>query len=74
MVVCGKITNYKGNLLETKKFQAYTVSINGETSLGIVDIQTASIKDDSIYDLFGRRQTNPNKGLYIKNGKKVIVK
>ena len=74
VVVCGKITNYKGNLLETKQFQAYTVSINGETSLGIVDIQTASIKDDSIYDLFGRRQTNPNKGLYIKNGKKVIVK
>ena len=33
-----------------------------------------SKKDDVYYDLQGRRVLNPTKGLYIVNGKKVIVK
>lgn len=30
--------------------------------------------DDNVYDLLGRRVQNPTKGLYIVNGKKVIIK
>ena len=32
------------------------------------------IKHDEVYDLQGRQVTNPQHGLYIKNGKKIIVK
>ena len=30
--------------------------------------------DDAVYDLQGRRVSKPTKGLYIVNGKKVIIK
>ena len=30
--------------------------------------------DGAVYDLNGRRVTNPRKGLYIKNGKKFVIK
>lgn len=44
------------------------------------DDETTGIKlvraedDDSYYDLNGRKVLNPKKGLYINNGKKVVVK
>ena len=31
-------------------------------------------KDDELYSLQGRQVTNPQKGIYIKNGKKIVVK
>ena len=73
VVVCGKITNYRGNKLETLQLQAYVKSINGETS-GIVEVQADANKDDAIYDLLGRRQANPHKGVYIRGGKKILIK
>ena len=33
-----------------------------------------SVNDNAIYDLSGRRVENPTKGIYIMNGKKVVVK
>lgn len=36
--------------------------------------QSESQADEVIYDLQGRRITNPVKGLYIVNGKKVVIK
>lgn len=49
------------------------ISFGGTT--GIVNL-TPSFSDnaDIIYDLNGRRIVNPTKGLYIVNGKKVIIK
>ena len=44
----------------------------GETT-GIKDITVETANDD-MYDLQGRRIVNPDKGVYIKNGKKVVVK
>jgi hypothetical protein len=73
VVVCGKITNFRGNILETLQLQAYVKSINGETS-GIVEVQADANKDDAIYDLLGRRQANPHKGFYIRGGKKILIK
>ena len=40
-------------------------------------IMTIELSDDDkavIYDLNGRRVEQPSKGIYIKNGKKVVVK
>lgn len=46
---------------------------NGTT--GISDaVKREEIKDNVYYDLSGRRVENPTKGLYIVNGKKVVIK
>lgn len=41
---------------------------------GIKSIETAKKNDGVYYDLSGRSISNPTKGLYIVNGKKVIIK
>ena len=43
-----------------------------ETS--VRDIRDSSIKDDRYYNLQGQRVLSPKKGIYIINGKKVVVK
>ena len=41
---------------------------------GIEEVKTAKEQSPYYYDLQGRRLINPTKGLYIHNGKKVIVR
>ena len=43
----------------------------GTTAVNIVKTQMA---DGQYYNLAGQRVSNPTKGLYILNGKKVIIK
>ena len=44
------------------------------TTTGINTVQpVAEKKNDVIYDLQGRRVTNPSRGIYIVNGKKVVI-
>ena len=43
------------------------ITING------IDINDSKV-DDSVYDLMGRKVCKPAKGIYIKNGKKIIIK
>jgi len=52
-----------------------SMSFDGGTS-GITSVEEddASVRDGKIYDLQGRRVTTPTRGMYIKNGKKYIVK
>ena len=37
-------------------------------------IEVKEVNDDRFYDLSGRRVSKPTKGIYVKNGKKVVVK
>lgn len=47
----------------------------GVNTTGIEEIETQDTrKDYPFYDLSGRRVMNPSKGLYIVNGKKIIIK
>lgn len=46
---------------------------DGETT-GIANVNVNANSNSSWYDLSGRRVANPTKGLYIVNGKKVIIK
>ncbi|MCR4604003.1 MAG: hypothetical protein K5683_10815 [Prevotella sp.] len=39
-----------------------------------IDAIEVSDGDDALYDLQGRMVTNPDKGIYIRNGKKIIIK
>ena len=44
------------------------------TTTGINTVQpSVEKKNDVIYDLQGRRVTNPSRGIYIVNGKKVVI-
>ncbi len=45
-----------------------------DTANGITEIENAQSATDNIYDLSGRRVANPQKGIFIINGKKAIVK
>lgn len=41
---------------------------------GIEDITTGKQSSNAFFDLQGRKVKNPTKGLYIKDGKKVLIK
>jgi hypothetical protein len=41
---------------------------------GINQVESSKLKADSYYDLMGRKVANPTKGVYIHNGKKVVIK
>lgn len=49
------------------------LSLNNETS-GISQIENKAMKNENVFDLQGRRVSQSQKGLYIKGGKKVIMK
>ena len=54
--------------------RALSIVFEGETT-GISTVKTdADTKDAVIYDLQGRRVMQPTKGLFIVNGKKVVIK
>lgn len=44
------------------------------TPAGIIQVALPPYKDDRIYNLRGQQVTNPGRGIYIKNGKKYILK
>ncbi|MBQ3698785.1 MAG: C10 family peptidase [Prevotella sp.] len=53
---------------------AYT-SVNIKQATGISDTTVKTAADDgTLYDLQGRRASNPKQGLYIKNGRKHVIK
>ena len=54
--------------------RALSIVFEGETT-GISTVKTAADKmDGEWYDLSGRRIAQPTKGIYVKNGRKVIVR
>ena len=46
------------------------IEVNGVNEV----IEVNGVNDDRFYDLSGRRVAKPTKGLYIHNGKKVVIK
>ena len=51
-----------------------TITFDDNNTTGIKNISEQTNNDDAIYTLNGTRVDHPVKGLYIKNGKKYIVK
>ena len=45
-----------------------------DTSTGINIVERTNCERTSIYDLMGRRISQPTKGLYIINGRKTMIK
>ena len=48
--------------------------VKGNDSTGISDIEAETTDTKVIYNLRGQRVDHPTKGLYIINGKKVVIK
>ena len=49
------------------------ISLNRETT-GIKENTSCGVIDNKCYDLFGHQINKPTKGVYIKNGKKYVIK
>jgi hypothetical protein len=60
--------------LEIPSRSVVTVVMTLGESSGISDIRAERSADNKIYSLGGQQVSSPQKGIYIKNGKKYIVK
>ena len=63
-------------ILDSGMANANIFMVDNETynALGISEVATANTENGTIYDIQGRVVTNPTKGLYIVNGKKMVIK
>lgn len=50
------------------------IAVEGGETTGISTIDNGQLTMENVYDLQGRKVMNPTKGLYIVNGKKVVLK
>ena len=64
----------KAYLEFNEEISAPALSLSFGDVTGINEIQGAALKVNGYYDLLGRKVANPTKGLYIVNGKKVVIK
>ena len=66
-----------GNLLMTASSGTYirsiTVRSTDATGIKTVKSNQTNLTDDAIYTVTGQRVSNPTKGIYIQNGKKIII-
>ncbi len=65
--------NYRTAIEEMRKISGAETN-KGTTAIQTIRQETAVKGDNTIYDLQGRRVTNPRKGLYIQNGQKIIIR
>lgn len=70
-IQCTPTANYAKDLY-LDNFRLYRIGDNEAT--GISEVQDAKQKVQGCFDLQGRRVAQPTKGLYIINGKKVVIK
>ncbi len=65
-----------GTSVSTANAPYFSLSMNDDTATAIEAVaeETAETGDGAIYDLGGRRVSKAQKGIYIKDGKKVIIK
>lgn len=69
----GKAYLHTSTALNVAQAPFLGLDVDGETT-SIVNINRETINDNQYYTLDGRRVAQPTKGLYIVNGRKVIVK
>ncbi len=73
VVICAMMMYFGGS---PEFYPGYIYSINGKTSktTGIQTVTAEKQKNTAVFNMQGVRVNSPQKGLYIINGKKVIMK
>lgn len=51
-----------------------SLDTNGNATTGVKEVKSGEVKSEKWFTLQGQRVVNPGKGLYIKDGKKVVIK
>ena len=84
VIVCGKLMNYHENTPQTVSNNAFLYSLNGDnggysfiaTGLNQVTSDKSQVQSNEWYTIDGRKLNGMpmKKGVYIQNGKKVMVK
>ena len=72
VVPAGKALLPASEIPSTARELTFVFEDGGTTGIKLIDNSQSTI--DNYYDLQGRKVNNPKAGLYIKNGKKVVVK
>ena len=62
------------NVTATSAREYLEISFEEDDVTGVENVNRSTITNNQFYDLQGRKVEQPQKGLYIVNGKKVIVK
>lgn len=64
----------KGIVMQGHGLHLLEVVLTGTNETAIRSIDKTKNHEGTIYNLAGQRVTNPTKGIYIRNGKKVVIK
>ena len=72
----GSVAAYNAYINAANNANALRIVIgdNEEIATGLLNVETGEVDIDQVYDLQGRRVNNAQKGIYIQNGKKVVIK
>ena len=73
----GQIPAYRGYLSIAKgeaPSSRLAIAFDNETTALTLVKSEKGITNSEVYDLQGRKEAQPTKGLYVINGKKVVVK
>ena len=72
MAVAGLFTV---SMAQAQVNEVVEIAVERDMNTGIEAVEAGKPMPQSVYyDLQGRRHTNPTKGLYIHNGKKIAIK
>ena len=63
-----------GTEMPTEMSSFWGCTVNMNYTLGVPEVHFTQKTDDEIYTLSGMRVTDPGKGIYIRNGKKYVVR
>ena len=71
-----EVTDRYGNPKELGEVKVVVFDMEDLIETGLEEVAPDNIptKEQAVYDLSGRRVTNPGHGIYVKNGRKVIIK
>ena len=70
----GKLKGFRAYFKTAAGARATSFVVDGGTTTGIIGVDGTVIENGKIYNLNGQKVQNAQKGLYIVNGKKVVVK
>ncbi len=73
-ITCGSYHCYLNGTAVTSGVKSITFTFGDDVATRIDAVESADAESEAIYDLSGRRVAKAQKGIYIVNGKKMVIK